>query len=137
MSARKLLKTISWIYIVIGVLTVVTAIPTMMSVKDTVAYLEASTPGITFAGYDPRLILEISVGLEFLVYLWISSMIRKVADGRSKGTFLIILTSVSLFGSAIGLMGGFSLSSLVSLGMDVLLLFLLYKVRSENRNIYE
>ncbi len=136
MTARKLLKYISWIYIALGVLAVVTAIPAMMSVKNTVAYLEATSPGITFANYDPRLILGLSVTFEFLVYFWISSMIRKVSDGRSKGTFLIILTSLSLFSSVMALFVGFDLGSLVSLGLDILLLVLLYKVRSENQNLY-
>ncbi len=136
MTARKLLKYISWIYIVLGVIAVVSAIPVMMSVKDTVAYLEASSPGITFVGYDPRLILGISVGMEFLIYLWISSMIRKVANGRSKGTFLIVLTILSIIGSGFGLMAGLDLSSAISLILDIVLLVLVIRVRSENQNLY-
>ena len=83
-------------------------------------------------GKDPVSLYASSYLMEAVIYGIFYFLVRRLAEGKSKGLILLILLAVSVVGSAISLIASsFNVVLLISLLVDACILILVIKVRKE------
>lgn len=125
-SARGLLKEFSWIYVVlavayIGSFLLCLAIPEIADkLKD----------GL---GNDIMKELGATAVVSAILYLWYFWLARRVADGKSNGTFYMILLFLGIGGSVVNMLTtkGATMLNIETIA-DIVGLYFLFQVRKED-----
>ena len=84
---KKYFRFLSWVYVIGALLNLgigIYAIVTGRAAEYLTKYYEASVTGIQ--KYDPRIILGIMVAIDTLIHLWLSWLVGRIGNGKSKGT---------------------------------------------------
>ena len=73
----------------------------------------------------------VAAAIVSLLFFWAA---RRVAEGKSRGTILLVLVLFGVLGGFFSIFKTFNVASLVNLCFDVIILILLFMVRSEEDN---
>ena len=128
-SSKEILKSCSNIYIILSIIILVFAviINFVPAVRNEVMNLVSSN--------DEMLEFNIQLIVNIFIYLWYFWLARRVVNGKSNGTFymvLLILGVVSSLSSAIILKSTAALKS-IDFIIDLVVLYFLLKFRKENK----
>lgn len=125
-SARGLLKEFSWIYVVLAVAYII-AFLLCLAVPEIADKLKESL------GNDIMKGLGVSVVISAIIYLWYFWLARRVADGKSDGTFYMILLFLGIGGSVVNMLTtkGATLLNIDTI-TDIVGLYFLFQVRKED-----
>jgi hypothetical protein len=129
---KKYFRFLSWVYVIGALLNLgigVYAIVTGRAAEYLTKYYEASVTGIQ--KYDPRIILGIMVAIDTLIHLWLSWLVGRIGNGKSKGTFVMIIEILILAGNIYALFKiGFSIDTIVKTALALLTLIMVISARN-------
>ena len=126
-SAKETLRSYSIIYIILAIFSVALAV--ICSVIP-----EISNMLKTAFGNEGMLTIYVGTAVNVILYLWYFWLTRRVADGKSNGTLLMILLVLGVVGAIVSFFTAkASISSLLSLDfiVDIIGLCYLVKARQE------
>lgn len=129
-SARKQLKNFSWVYIVIAAICVIGTILCFCFADKAAEIVEKSYKDIDLKDIKPEVFLAINVGFRavfYLIYFW---LLRRIVNGKSRGTFIMVLLIIGVIGNVFSLISG-NFSVILSTLIDVYILQLIFRIRSE------
>lgn len=125
-SPKNSLKGLSWSYIFLAALAIIGMI------------IWACIPDVadkfTEVTGDKNSFMELEVGfaVNALIYLWYFWLARRVVNGKSKGTFYMILLAIGVIGGIGSFFAGYSKAiSTVDFVIDCVALYFLVQVRNE------
>ena len=129
-SSKESLKSFSIIYIIVAVFYVVSAIicNCMPDLSKTVAEAFARD------GLDGMMVFNISAGTVVVLNLWYFWLCRRVAAGKSNGTFYMILLILGVVSSLVSFFTTKGAGSALSFDavIDICGLYFLMKARKDN-----
>ena len=125
-SAKETLRSYSIIYVILAIFNVALAI--ICSVIP-----EVSNMFKTAFGNEGMLTIYIGTAVNVILYLWYFWLTRRVADGKSNGTLLMILLVLGVVGAIVSFFTAKARISLLSLDfiVDIIGLCYLLKARQE------
>ena len=125
-SAKDLLREFSWFYVVlavayIGAFLLCLCVPTIA---------DKLKEGL---GNDAMIELGVTAVVSAIFYMWYFWLARRVADGKSNGTFYMILLFLGIAGSAVNMLTtkGATMLNMETIA-DIIGLYFLYQVRKED-----
>lgn len=127
---RKTLKVFSVLYWIATALFVLLAILSFASGSALDTIKEAFP--VNFNGADPKMVFGISFIIIAVIYAITAVSMRNVATKKSSGTVALVLLALSAIGNVYSLITAFSISTLISLAIAVMLLYFVICVRKEN-----
>ena len=127
---RKALKVFSVLYWIACGFFALFAILTFAS-GDLLNAMKDAFP-VNFQGADPKIVFGIVFLIYAIVYALIAIGLRRVANNKSKGTFLLVVLCISAIYGIYTVITAFSISNLLSLAVALLMVYLVYSVRKEN-----
>lgn len=125
-SARDILKEFSWFYVVLAVAYII-AFLLCLVVPDIADKLKEGF------GNDIMIGLGATAVVSAIFYLWYFWLARRVADGKSNGTFYMILLFIGIGGSVVNMLTtkGATMLNIETIA-DIIGLYFLLQVRKEN-----
>ncbi len=125
-SAKNTLKSFSIIYIILAVFSVALAI--ICSVVPEVANMFKYS-----FGNEVMITIITGTVVNVISYLWYFWLARRVADGKSKGTLLMILLILGIVGSVVSFFTSKAIVSLLTIDfiVDTMALYYVVKARQE------
>ena len=125
-TARDLLKEFSWIYVVLAVAYIV-AFLLCLAVPEIVDKLKENL------GNDIMIGLGTTAVVTAIFYLWYFWLARRVVDGKSNGTFYMILLFLGIGGSVVNMLTtkGATMLNIDTIA-DIIGLYFLFQVRKED-----
>ena len=125
-SAKDLLREFSWFYVVLAVAYVGAFLLCLCVPTITDKLKEA-------LGNDAMIELGATAIVSAIFYLWYFWLARRVADGKSNGTFYMILLFLGIAGSAVNMLTtkGATMLNMETIA-DIIGLYFLYQVRKED-----
>ncbi|MBR1416529.1 MAG: hypothetical protein IJ572_01775 [Bacilli bacterium] len=130
-SSKKQLKIFSWIYFVFAILTAILAVSVYFIPEVTNEAIKAQLTGVDLKNIDPKLVITISFAVAALFNLLFFTLLRRVANGKSKGIIVMFLLLISIAGSIYSITSGYNISKLISLLIDVYIFILVLTVRKK------
>ena len=126
-SAKETLKSFSIIYIILAVYSVLLAI--ICNVVPDIANMFKN-------GFAHNVMIDIIAGtvVNVIIYIWYFWLTRRVADGKSNGTLLMILLILGVVGSIVSFFTTTSLATLLTLDFIVDMIALCYVIRARKEN---
>lgn len=125
-TAKDLLKEFSWFYIVLAVSYIV-AFLLCLAVPEIADKLKE--------GLGNNIMIELGVTaiVSAIFYLWYFWLARRVADGKSNGTFYMILLFLGIGGSVVNMLTtkGATMLNIETI-TDIIGLYFLFQVRKED-----
>ena len=125
-SAKDLLREFSWFYVVlavsyIGAFLLCLCVPTIA---------DKLKEGL---GNDAMIELGVTAVVSAIFYMWYFWLARRVADGKSNGTFYMILLFLGIAGSAVNMLTtkGATMLNIETIA-DIIGLYFLYQARKED-----
>ncbi|MBQ9012401.1 MAG: hypothetical protein IJ094_02365 [Bacilli bacterium] len=134
--AKKLKKTLftemRWAYMTFAVLGIIFAI-LVLAVPSIVETIEKAVPNLskTVGDISVKTYLLISLGVSVLVDLLYFNLITRVADGRSKGTVLLVLLILRVATAIVGLINSNTPMNMSAI-IDVVTLFGFFRFKNES-----
>ncbi len=128
-GARKELDYFSWVYVILAGLTCLLIIPCFVFPETSVEMI--SKRGINIGNMKATTLLTITYIIEavlFLLYFW---FLRRIVKKKSKGTVLIVLLILGIVFGFVGQFDDFSISTLISMFVDIYVLQLIYRIKQE------
>ena len=125
-SARGILKEFSWIYVILAVAYIV-AFLLCLAVPEIANKLKEGL------GNDIMIGLGATAVVSTIFYLWYFWLARRIADGKSNGTFYMILLLLGIGGSVVNMLTtkGATLLNIDTI-VDIIGLYFLLQVRKED-----
>ena len=125
-SSRGILKEFSWIYVILAVAYIV-AFLLCLAVPQIADKLKEGL------GNDIMIGLGATAVVSAIFYLWYFWLARRVADGKSNGTFYMILLLLGIGGSVVNMLTtkGATLLNIDTI-VDIIGLYFLLQVRKED-----
>lgn len=124
---KDALKSLSWIYVILAALVVILGIilalvPNFNDIAK--KYVEVG---------NPLLYVELLLAFNVLFYLWYFWLARRIADGKSNGTFYMILLLIGVIASIVGFILG-KVRGLLTIDfiVSVMALYYVYKIKKES-----
>ena len=96
-TPKENLKSFSIIYIIVAVFYIIGALICNFMPELSKPIAEAFAQ----EGLDGMLVFNISTGVVVLINLWYFFLVRRVADGKSNGTFYMVLLILGIVGSIV------------------------------------
>jgi len=134
--AKKLKKTLftemRWTYMTFAVLGIIFAI-LVLAVPSIVETIEKAVPNLskTVGDISVKTYLLISLGVSVLADLLYFYLITRVADGRSKGTVLLVLLILRVATAIVGLINSNTPMNMSAI-IDVVTLFGFFRFKNES-----
>ena len=130
-NERKALRNFSNLYLMLAGLTLTLGILGLIFPDSTRRIIE-SKYGIERLKYlSPGMLALISYIVGSLIYVWQQWLLKRVADNKSDGKFVMVVLVISIILSLLALTGGYNVSALLGLLVDAFSLQLIYKIRIE------
>ena len=125
-SARGLLKEFSWIYVVLAVAYII-AFLLCLAVPEIADKLKEASNNDIMIGLGATAVVSA------IFYLWYFWLARRVADGKSNGTFYMILLLLGIGGAVVNMITtkGATLLNIDTI-VDIIGLYFLLQVRKED-----
>ena len=125
-SARGILKEFSWIYVILAVAYIVAFLLCLAIPQIADKLKEASNNDIMIG-------LGATAVVSAIFYLWYFWLARRVADGKSNGTFYMILLLLGIGGAVVNMITtkGATLLNIDTI-VDIIGLYFLLQVRKED-----
>ena len=125
-SARGILKEFSWIYVILAVAYII-AFLLCLAVPEIANKLKEGL------GNDIMIGLGATAVVSAIFYLWYFWLAGRVADGKSNGTFYMILLLLGIGGSVVNMLTtkGATLLNIDTI-VDIIGLYFLLQVRKED-----
>jgi hypothetical protein len=125
-SARGILKEFSWIYVILAVAYIVAFLLCLAVPQIADKLKEASNNDIIIG-------LGATAVVSAIFYLWYFWLARRVADGKSNGTFYMVLLLLGIGGSVVNMLTtkGATLLNIDTI-VDIIGLYFLLQVRKED-----
>ena len=125
-SARGILKEFSWIYVILAVAYIV-AFLLCLAVPQIADKLKEATNNDIMIGLGATAVVSA------IFYLWYFWLARRVADGKSNGTFYMILLLLGIGGAVVNMITtkGATLLNIDTI-VDIIGLYFLLQVRKED-----
>ena len=125
-TARDLLKEFSWVYVVLAVAYIV-AFLLCLAVPEVADKLKENL------GNDIMIELGATAVVSAIIYLWYFWLARRTADGKSNGTFYMILLFIGIGGSVVNMLitKGATMLDIDTI-TDIIGLYFLLQVRKED-----
>ena len=125
-SARGILKEFSWIYVILAVAYIV-AFLLCLAVPQIADKLKEATNNDIMIGLGATAVASA------IFYLWYFWLARRVADGKSNGTFYMILLLLGIGGAVVNMITtkGATLLNIDTI-VDIIGLYFLLQVRKED-----
>ena len=127
---RKALKVFSVLYWIATGFFALFAILTFAS-GNLLTEIQKAFP-VELNGVDPKVVFGILFIILAVIYAVIAVSMRNVATKKSKGTVALVLLALSAIGNIYSVITAFSISTLISLVIAVMLLYFVVCVRNEN-----
>ena len=128
-KAKKALRTYSWVYVILAVFVGILAIA-VLTVPEVLEAVEKSYSTANLNGVKPETVLCTTFVMQALVYLWYFWLLRRVANGKSNGTLLMVLLIIGIICSVFELIGAFQISALLKIAINAWVLYLILKIRN-------
>lgn len=122
-SAKETLRSYSIIYVILAIFNVALAV--ICSVIP-----EISNMLKTAFGNEGMLAIYIGTAVNVIFYLWYFWLVRRVADGKSKGTLLMILLILGVVGTIVSFFTAKASITIFSLDFIVDTIGLCYLIRA-------
>ena len=129
-SPKEVLKGFTWVYIFFAVVAFIFAI-VMGCMKEIPEEIVKAVP--KDLDTDPRTYFVTYFVLCGLFELWFCWLLRRFINGKSKGTFYMVLLIIGVVGNAITLFVNSGVSTM-NLVLDAVILYFLIKARKEENN---
>ena len=125
-SARGMLKEFSWIYVILAVAYIV-AFLLCLAIPQSADKLKEGL------GNDIMIGLGATAVASAIFYLWYFWLARRIADGKSNGTFYMVLLLLGIGGSVVNMLTtkGATLLNIDTI-VDIIGLYFLLQVRKED-----
>ncbi len=131
-GARTGLKIFSWYYLIEAVFLIILGIAVINIPK---ALSETITAmNIDLQGADPKIVIGIVFGIIAVISFIESILFRRLANGKSKGTLLMILVILSTISGVYTLIKSFTFGNATSLVINGIALYAIIKTRNANQN---
>ena len=131
---KKYFRFLSGLYVFGAILTAGVAVYMLVTGKaaEYVAkYYEVTTVGIE--KYDARIVLGVMTCIQVLINMWLSWLVGRIGNGKSKGTFVMIVEILIIALNAYALYKiGFSVDTVVKTAIAVLTLVMVISARNGN-----
>ena len=125
-SARGMLKEFSWIYVILAVAYIV-AFLLCLAIPQIADKLKEATNNDIMIGLGATAVASA------IFYLWYFWLARRIADGKSNGTFYMVLLLLGIGGSVVNMLTtkGATLLNIDTI-VDIIGLYFLLQVRKED-----
>ena len=131
-SNQEVFKGMRWVYMTFAILGIIAFI-LILSVPNISETINNAVPDFSksLGGMDVKYYILGSFGIGILIDIWYFYLITRYADGKSKGTLLLILLSLRVISATVAI---FTTHTPMSLGsiIDCVTLFFLLRYRKEN-----
>lgn len=130
MKKNTFLRLYSFVYLVLGLLGVFAIISIYVFPDATKDIVNDLFKNYDIKSMDPKTAFAISIGISSALYLIYSWLVRRVANGQSRGTLLLILLVFSIAGEIVNLIHGFSIVTCILLAIDLYAFFAVIRARN-------
>ena len=131
-NSKKTLAAYSWGYVGLAVLSGVLILACFIFPYVAKNVIEVKMKDINIKGMSPKEFTAISYATEAAIYLWYFWLLRRVASGKSKGTFVMVLLFLSVVSGVIDQFRGFNVTTMLSIMINMYVVNLVYNIRNKD-----
>ena len=127
----KYLRFFSWIYVAFVVLGILGIVVVCAFPGQTDSVIKQTIGNVNLHGINPTTIFAITYGFIAAWYLIYAVLLRRVANNKSSGTFIMIILIIAIIANLISTIRQFNVSRVVGLGLDAYVLYLIHETRKD------
>lgn len=127
--SKGFLKVYSFVYLIIGLLGVTMVVSIYAFPDATKDIINEISKSYEIKNLNPKTAISLSISISTVLYLIYSWLVRRVANGKSRGTLLLILLFLSVVGGVANQFVSFSIYNCILITIDAFAFYAVCKVR--------
>lgn len=125
----KQLRFISWIYIAFAVLCLLVIAGSYMLPGEITDAIKGAYETTSLQGINPTTLIAVTLGFQVILYIIYFFLLRRIANKKSRGTFVMVLLIASIVLTLIGMLRKFEVSNIFGLALNCYVLYLIFQIR--------